>query len=100
MSKKLQNTKAVKQLLDGTHKTQTRKSVSFSDSSKSNKRRSIGETWIEKNANGNGIDPFAEVMLAIKGERYSYLFKLRRNKISADNTVYIDQLQFQISKSF
>ena len=52
MSKKLQNTKAVKQLLDGTHKTQTRKSVSFSGSSKSNKRRSIGETWIEKNANG------------------------------------------------
>jgi hypothetical protein len=65
-----------------------------------------GHAWtptameIEKNANGNGIDPFAEVMLAIKGERYSYLFKLRRNKISADNTVYIDQLQFQISKSF
>ena len=52
MSSKLQNKKAVKQLLDGTHKMQTRKSISLSDTSKTNKKRSIGEIWTEKNANG------------------------------------------------
>ena len=52
MSNKLQNKKAVKQLLDGTHKMQTRKSISLSDTSKTTKRRMIGETWTEKNANG------------------------------------------------
>ena len=29
MSKKLQNTKAVKQLLDGTHSTQTKKTINW-----------------------------------------------------------------------
>ena len=52
MSKKLQNTKAVKQLLDGTHRTQTKKTISLSSTTKTNKRREVGETWIEKNANG------------------------------------------------
>tara|TARA_R100001443_G_scaffold117025_1_gene139596 strand:+ start:2566 stop:3183 length:618 start_codon:yes stop_codon:yes gene_type:complete len=52
MSEKLQNIKAVKQLLDGTHKSQTKTSVSLSDTTKKNKKRVIGETWIEKNANG------------------------------------------------
>ena len=31
MSKKLQNVKAIKQMLDGTHKFQTKKTVGFSD---------------------------------------------------------------------
>ena len=35
MSNKLQNVKTVKQLLDGTHRTQTRKSTYFSQSKKS-----------------------------------------------------------------
>jgi hypothetical protein len=52
MSSKLQNTKAVKQLLDGTHRTQTKKTISLSPTTKTNKRRVVGETWIEKNANG------------------------------------------------
>ena len=52
MSNKLQNTKAVKQLLDGTHKMQTRKSISLSGKSKTTKKRAIGDTWVEKNANG------------------------------------------------
>jgi len=52
MSNKLQNTKAVKQLLDGTHKLQTKTSISLSNSGKTNIRRTVGETWIEKNANG------------------------------------------------
>ena len=51
MSNKLQNTKAVKQLLDGTHKMQTKTSISLSDSKKDNKRL-VGETWVDTNANG------------------------------------------------
>tara|TARA_R110002051_G_scaffold322585_1_gene413477 strand:+ start:49 stop:651 length:603 start_codon:yes stop_codon:yes gene_type:complete len=51
MSNKLQNTKAVREMLDGTHKFQTKKSISLADTKK-NKKRSIGEKWIEKNANG------------------------------------------------
>lgn len=51
MSKKLQNTKAVRQLLDGTHKFQTKKSISLADT-KSTKKRVIGDKWIEKNTNG------------------------------------------------
>ena len=53
MSNKLQNTKAVRQLLDGTHKMQSRTSISFaSNPSTQNKKREVGETWIAKNASG------------------------------------------------
>ena len=50
MSKKLQNVKAVQQMLDGTHKFQTRKSVGFSDAeevAKRNERHEIGDVWDE-----------------------------------------------------
>lgn len=57
MSKsKLQNIKALKQMLDGTHRTQTRKTIGFSDANSTankNKKREVGETWTEVNANGN-----------------------------------------------
>jgi hypothetical protein len=39
MSKKLQNIKAVQQMLDGTHKFQTKKTVGFSDAENKSKQR-------------------------------------------------------------
>ena len=44
---KLQNVNAVKQMLDGTHKMQTKKSFGFSQS-QSNIKREVGDTWTEK----------------------------------------------------
>jgi hypothetical protein len=55
MSKKLQNIKAVKQLIDGTHKFQTKKIVGFSDANetaKKNKKHQVGEVWEETDTNG------------------------------------------------
>ena len=55
MSKKLQNIKAVKQMLAGTHKFQTKKTHGFSDASKTadrNKKREIGDVWEEDSGNG------------------------------------------------
>lgn len=50
MSKKLQNIKAVQQMLEGTHKFQTKKTIGFSDVDKSaeqNKKHDIGDVWEE-----------------------------------------------------
>ena len=50
MSKKLQNVKAIQQMLDGTHKFQTKKTIGFSDAetvAKKNERHEIGESWEE-----------------------------------------------------
>lgn len=46
-SNKLQNVKAIKEMLDGTHKTQTKKSISFNTKSTS-KSRKIGEIWTDE----------------------------------------------------
>ena len=56
MSSKLQNLKAVKQMLDGSHKTQTRKNFSLAtanSTSKKNEKREVGDEWIETI---NGVD--------------------------------------------
>ena len=45
MSNKLKNVKAVKEMLGGEHKTQTKKTVSFAD--KVIERREVGETWTD-----------------------------------------------------
>ena len=42
MSNKLKNVKAVKEMLSGEHKTQTKKTISFTD--KVIERREVGET--------------------------------------------------------
>ena len=42
---KLKNIKAVKEMLGGEHKTQTKKTISFSD--KVFVKREVGETWID-----------------------------------------------------
>lgn len=47
---KLQNVKAVRQMIDGTHKSQTRKTHGFSDAAataKRNKKHEIGDIWEE-----------------------------------------------------
>lgn len=57
MSKKLQNTKAIQQMLDGTHKFQTKKTVGFSDAehvAKQNERHEIGDVW-EETDSASGI---------------------------------------------
>jgi hypothetical protein len=51
MSKKLQNIKAIRQMLDGVHRTQSKTTVTFSDvvmDDKNSKKREIGETWIDE----------------------------------------------------
>ena len=51
MSNKLQNVKAVREMLEGTHKFQTKKTTGFSDAdatSKKNERHEIGSVWEEK----------------------------------------------------
>ena len=50
MSKKLQNVKAIQQMLEGNHKFQTKKTVGFSDAdatAKRNERHEIGDVWEE-----------------------------------------------------
>lgn len=53
MSKKLQNVKAVQQMLEGNHKFQTKKTMGFSDAkntAKQNERHEIGDVWEEKDS--------------------------------------------------
>ena len=50
MSKKLQNVKAVQQMLEGNHKFQTKKTIGFSDvetTAKQNERHDVGDVWEE-----------------------------------------------------
>ena len=54
MSKKLQNIKAVKQMLAGTHKFQTKKTHGFTDAkqkAEKNQKREVGDIWEEKIGN-------------------------------------------------
>ena len=54
MSKKLQNIKAVKQMLEGTHKFQTKKTHGFTDAkqkAEQNQKREVGDIWEEKIGN-------------------------------------------------
>jgi len=53
---KLQNIKALNQMLEGNHRLQTKKTIGFSDvhsASEKNKKREVGETWEEKDLSGN-----------------------------------------------
>ena len=54
-SNKLQNIKAIQQMIDGTHKFQTKKTVGFSDAkqeAKKSERHNVGDTWEETDASG------------------------------------------------
>jgi len=55
MSNKLQNIKALQEMLDGRHKFQTKKTVGFSDAADAAKRsehHEIGDVWQETDASG------------------------------------------------
>jgi hypothetical protein len=57
-SSKLKNVKAVRELLNGTHRLQTKKTVGFSDveyTRDQNKKREIGEVWEEVDATGKTV---------------------------------------------
>ena len=73
MAKKLQNIKAVQQMLDGTHKFQTKKTTGFSDAdatAKRNERHEIGDVWEE-------ADPVTGVIYVIE-QRDG--FRIRKSK--------------------
>ncbi len=74
MSKKLQNIKAIQQMLDGTHKFQTKKTVGFSDAqstAKRNERHEIGDVWEE-------VDPKSGITYIIE-QRQGFRIKKTKN---------------------
>jgi ElaB/YqjD/DUF883 family membrane-anchored ribosome-binding protein len=74
MSKKLQNIKAIQQMIDGTHKFQTRKTVGFSDAdatAKKNEKHEPGDTWEE-------TDPVTGVTYVIE-QREGFRIKKTKN---------------------
>ena len=50
MSKKLQNIKAVKEMIAGNHRTQTKNTVAF-DEQKEYVKREVGESWNDDEGN-------------------------------------------------
>lgn len=55
---RLQNIKAIREMLEGKHRTQTKTKIGFSDtesSSEKSKKREVGETWEEYDANGDVV---------------------------------------------
>jgi hypothetical protein len=74
MSKKLQNVKAIQQMLDGTHKFQTKNIVGFSDAedaAKKNERHDVGDIWEEK-------DPVSGVIYIVE-QREGFRIKKTNN---------------------
>ena len=83
MSKKLQNIKAVKQMLAGTHKFQTKKTHGFTDAkqkAEQNQKREVGDIWEEKI--GNTIYTIEQM----KGFRV----KRPKNAVSAEVREYLN----------
>ena len=83
MSKKLQNVKAVQQMLDGTHKFQTKKTVGFSDAKNNFEHREIGDTWEETDANGNTYVIEQREGFRIRKTKNSDLFQSVRDELQA-----------------
>ena len=50
MSNKLQNTKAIQEMMSGTHKSQTRKSYGFNKTV--TEKHAVGDVWTETDAKG------------------------------------------------
>jgi hypothetical protein len=85
MSKKLQNVKAVQQMLEGSHKFQTKKTVGFSDAkttAKQNERHEIGDVWQETDS-ATGITTIIEQRdgFRIKKTKNSDVFQEVRDSI-------------------
>ena len=84
MSKKLQNMKAVRQMLDGTHKFQTKKTTGFSDAKQKaelNQKRNIGDSWEETTANGT---------IYVIEQRNGFRVKKPKNSIAKDIREYLN----------
>ena len=74
MSKKLQNIKALQQMLEGNHRFQTKKSIGFSDAdsaAKRNERHEVGDIWEE-------IDPVSGITYVIE-QRDGFRIKKTQN---------------------
>ena len=83
MSKKLQNVKAVQQMLDGTHKFQTKKTVGFSDAKNNFEHHEIGDIWEETDANGNTYVIEQREGFRIRKTKNSDLFQSVRDELQA-----------------
>lgn len=102
---KLQNIKAVQQMIDGTHKFQTKKTVGFSDAEatkKRNEHHEIGDIWEDVDANGNitiveQFDGFrtkktknSQVLGEVREELRSYA-KCPKDTCTCDPNYYLNQ---------
>lgn len=75
MNKKLQNIKAIKQMLEGNHKFQTKKTTGFSDAkakAEKSKKRAVGDIWEE-------IDPISGTVTIVEQREG---FRIRKSKNS------------------
>jgi len=80
---KLQNVKAVKELLAGVHKTQTNKTHGFTG--KSDKKRAIGEQWSELSATGTEMHWVQKDGFRIKTAANSIITKVNKLIHMPDN---------------
>ena len=83
MTKKLQNIKAVRQMLDGEHKFQTKKTVGFSDAKNKAEHREIGDTWEETDTHGNTYIVEQRDGFRIRKTKNSDLFQSVRDELQA-----------------
>ena len=83
MTKKLQNIKAVQQMLDGEHKFQTKKTVGFSDAKNKAEHREIGDTWEETDTHGNVYIVEQRDGFRIRKTKNSDLFQSIRDELHA-----------------
>ena len=105
MSKKLQNVKAVQQMLDGTHKFQTNKTVGFADAAdvaKRNEHHLVGDVWEETDASGTSYvieqrDGFkirktknSDILQSIRDEMHAFP-NCRKDVCTCAGTHHLDQ---------
>jgi hypothetical protein len=85
-SNKLQNIKALQQMLEGTHKFQTKKTTGFSDAKKTaekNAHHEIGDVWEETDSNGNIFVIEQRDGFRIKKTKNTDLFQEIRDEINS-----------------
>jgi len=83
---KLQNIKAVQQMIAGTHKFQTRKAIGFSDAeaaAKKSLRHEVGDIWEEIDSKGNVYIIEQKDGFRIKKTKNSDLFQEVRDELRA-----------------
>ena len=84
MSKKLQNVKAIQQMLEGNHKFQTKKTVGFSDAkSKQSEHHDVGDVWEETDAHGNAYVIEQREGFRIRKTKNSDLFQSVRDELQS-----------------